>query len=43
MVSLEYKGPIKAPIQKGQEIAKLKIFNKKKLTQNLPMYTPIRM
>ena len=38
MVSLDYKGPIKAPIQKGQEIAKLKIFNKKKLTHTFPVY-----
>ena len=36
--SLEYKGPIKAPIKKGQEIAELKIFNKKNLTHTIPIY-----
>ena len=36
--SLEYKGPIKAPIKKGQEIAELKIFNKKNLTHAIPIY-----
>jgi serine-type D-Ala-D-Ala carboxypeptidase (penicillin-binding protein 5/6) len=36
--SLVYKGPIKAPIKKGQEIAELKIFNKKNLTHTIPIY-----
>ena len=38
-VSLEYKGPIKAPIRKDQKIAELKIQNKDKVIKTLPLYS----
>ena len=37
-VSLNYDGPIKAPIKKGQEIANLVITNKDKIIKTLPLY-----
>ena len=37
-VFLEYNGPIKAPIKKGNEIALIKIFNKKELIRSIPVY-----
>ena len=37
-VFLEYTGPIKAPIKKGEEIAIIKIYNKKDLTNSIPVY-----
>ncbi len=37
-VSLEYSGPIKAPIQKNQKIADLIIFNKDEKIKTLPLY-----
>ncbi len=37
-VLLEYSGPIKAPIQKDQEIASLKVFEKDELVKTLPLY-----
>ena len=37
-VFLEYNGPIKAPIKKGNEIALIKIFNKKELIRSVPVY-----
>ena len=38
-VNLEYNGPIKAPIQKDQEVAKLVIFNKDEKIKTLPLYS----
>ena len=35
---LEYSGPIKAPIEKGQEIALLKVYNKETLIKSAPVY-----
>ena len=37
-VFLEYTGPIKAPVKKNEEIALIKIFNKKKLIRSIPVY-----
>ena len=37
-VFLEYDGPIKAPIQKDDEIAYIKIYNKDKLIKSVPVY-----
>ncbi len=37
-VILEYEGPIKAPINKDQEIAKLKVFIKNDLIETVPLY-----
>ena len=37
-VSLQYEGPVKAPIQKDQEIAKLIISNKDEIIKSLPLY-----
>ena len=37
-VSLQYEGPIKAPIKKDQEIAKLIISNKDDIVKSLPLY-----
>ncbi len=37
-VTLEYDGPIKAPIQKDQKIASLVVLNKDKVIQTLPLY-----
>ena len=37
-VILEYEGPIIAPINKNQEIAVLKVYNKKKLIESVPVY-----
>jgi D-alanyl-D-alanine carboxypeptidase (penicillin-binding protein 5/6) len=37
-VFLEYTGPIKAPIKKGEEIAIIKIYNKKDLKKSIPVY-----
>jgi len=37
-VFLEYTGPIKAPIKKDEEIALIKIFNKKELIRSIPVY-----
>ena len=37
-VNIEYKGPIKAPIKKDQEIAKLNIFDKDGLLKTVPVY-----
>ena len=37
-VFLEYSGPIKAPVKKGEEIATIKIYNKKNLTKSIPIY-----
>ena len=36
---LEYNGPIKAPIKKGQEIARLKVLNKDELLKSIPLYS----
>ena len=37
-VSLEYVGPIKAPIQKDQEIAIITVFNQDEVIKKLPLY-----
>ena len=37
-VTLQYVGPIKAPIKKDQEIAKLIISNKDEIIKSLPLY-----
>ena len=37
-VFLEYTGPIKTPIKKDEEIALIKIFNKKELIRSIPVY-----
>jgi len=38
-VILEYDGPVKAPIKKDQEIAKLKVLNKDELLKTIPVYS----
>ena len=38
-VFIEYVGPIKAPIKKNMEIAFIKIYNKKKLSKSIPIYS----
>ena len=37
-VSIKYDGPIAAPIQKGDQVAKLVITNKEKIIKSLPLY-----
>ena len=37
-VSLEYEGPIKAPISKGDEIARIIVLNKDEVIKKLPLY-----
>ena len=37
-VFLDYSGPIKAPISKNEEIASIKIYNKKELIKTVPVY-----
>ena len=37
-VYLEYDGPIKAPIDKDQKVAELKVFSKEELIKTLPLY-----
>ena len=37
-VFIEYKGPIKAPIEKDKEIAIIKIYNKTELLESVPIY-----
>ena len=38
-VSLDYNGPVKAPIEKDQEIAKLNIYKKDELIKSIPVYS----
>ena len=38
-VVLDYNGPIKAPIKKDQEIARLKVLNKDELLKSIPLYS----
>ena len=38
-VVLEYDGPIKSPIKKDQEIARLKVLNKDELLKTIPLYS----
>ena len=38
-VSLDYNGPVKAPIKKDQEIAKLNIYKKDELIRSIPVYS----
>ena len=35
---LEYTGPIKAPINKDDEIAVIKIYNKKEIVKSIPVF-----
>jgi D-alanyl-D-alanine carboxypeptidase (penicillin-binding protein 5/6) len=37
-VSLNYSGPIKAPVQKGEKVAELIIKNKDEILKTLPLY-----
>ena len=37
-ITLEYDGPVTAPIKEGQQIAKLVVTNKDKITKTLPLY-----
>ena len=37
-VYLEYDGQIKAPIDKDQKVAELKVFSKEELIKTLPLY-----
>ena len=37
-VFLEYKGPVQAPIKQGEEIAQIKILNKKEIIKTVPVY-----
>ena len=37
-VSLKYEGPLVAPIQKGQEVAKLVVLNKDEIIKELPLF-----
>ena len=37
-VFIEYSGPVNAPIKKDEEIASIKIYDKKKLIRNVPVY-----
>ncbi len=37
-VSIEYDGPIKAPIQKDEKIAKMTVYNKDIVVKSLPLY-----
>jgi len=37
-VFLEYKGPVKAPINKDEEIASINIYNKKDIVKSIPVY-----
>ena len=38
-ISLEYEGPIKAPIHKDQKLANLIIFNKDEIIKSIPLYS----
>ena len=38
-ISLEYEGPIKAPIHKDQKLANLIIFNKDEMIKSIPLYS----
>ena len=38
-VELEYDGPIKAPIDKGEKIAKLNVFQKDELIKSVPVFS----
>ena len=37
-VSLEYDGPLTAPIDKGTEVANILVSNKDKIIKKLPLY-----
>ena len=37
-ITLDYSGPVKAPIEKGQQIATLNVFNKDEVIKKLPLY-----
>ena len=37
-VFLEYTGPIKAPIQKDEQLATINVYNKKELIKSVPVY-----
>ena len=37
-MSINYNGPVVAPIQKGEQIANLVVSNKDKIIKSLPLY-----
>ena len=37
-VSLSYDGPIEAPVQKGDKVANLIVFNKDEIVKTLPLF-----
>ena len=37
-MSINYEGPVVAPIQKGEQIANLVVSNKDKIIKSLPLY-----
>ena len=37
-VSLEYNGPIAAPIEKGTKVAEIKVSNKDEIIKKVPLY-----
>ena len=42
-VTLEYAGPLKAPIEKNEKIASINIYNKKELIKSIPVYAVEKM
>ena len=38
-ISLQYEGPIKAPIQKDQKLANLIVLNKDEVIKSIPLYS----
>lgn len=42
-VYIEYEGPVKAPIVKGQEVAKIKVYQKENLIQSIPIYASTKL
>ena len=42
-VFLEYSGPIKTPIQKNDQIAFIKIYNKQELIESVPVYAAVNV
>ena len=37
-VSIEYEGPIAAPIEKGAKVAEIKVYNKDEIIKKMPLY-----
>ena len=42
-VSLEYNGPIKAPIEENKQIANLVVKNKDEIVKTLPLYSSTKI